>query len=109
MSRGPKTILELQRFYRKPDGRSSYKEVWTGVRRIKGTLVAFNAVERVWADKDTVYATHTFYCNSPIGLTITEKDRFVSFKKGGREFDIEFVDDVAERKRHLEIDLLEVT
>ncbi len=108
MSRGPKIMMELQRYRVKKDVQSGYEKVWTGMRRIKGTLLAFNAVERVGPDKKTVYATHTFYCNSPIALTISEKDRLKEVK-GARIFDIEFVDDVAERGRHLEIDLLEVT
>ncbi len=77
------------------------------MRRIKGTLLAFSAQERLGPDKKTVYATHTFYCDSPIALTISEKDRFREVK-GARLFDVKFVDDVAGRGRHLEIDLLEV-
>lgn len=97
--------MELQRYTRKRDSAGGFEKVWSGMRRIKGTLVAFSAAERLASDKDTVYATHTFYCNSPKGLTITEKHRFV---KRERKFDIEFVDDVVERGRHLEIDLLEI-
>ena len=106
MTIGPKVQLELQRISDSQDGMGGYDRKYYGVRNIRGTMVVLSASERVSADREAVYATHRFFCNFPVGLTISEDDRF---RKGERVFDIEFINNAAEQNRHLEIDLLEVT
>ena len=108
MTIGPKMQLELQRISEdsEEDGMGGTETRYYGVRNIRGTMVVLSASERVSADREAVYATHRFFCNFPVGLTISEDDRF---RKGERVFDIEFINNAAEQNRHLEIDLLEVT
>ena len=107
MSRGPKVTLELRRISAADDEMGGENWRWYGIRNIKGTLLGLSADERLGPDKVTVYVTHMFFCDDPGGLTITEKNQF---RWGIREFDIQFVNRIAERKnKHLEIGLLEVT
>ena len=74
---GKKTTLELRRWTKTSDGMGGYTEVWAGLRKIKGTLSAIRGDERLSSDKLTVIASHNFYIDFPIGLTITAKDIFI--------------------------------
>lgn len=103
---GPKTNLVLQKHTLVSDGMGGYTDTWQAKRKMKGVLISLPGRERFVAGKTEVFRTHKFMVDYPIGLTITEKDKFVL---GARKFDIKSVTDPAEQHRHLEIDLLEVT
>jgi len=107
--RGPKVELELQKYSDTTDSMGGYSRKWYGARKIKGVLTGLSMDERVGADKETVYATHRFFCSVPPALSISSKDRFVISKGGQRIFDIKTVNDPTGQGRGLEIELLEVT
>ena len=106
MVMGPKSTLTLQKYTEVPDGMGGSVWVHQSVRKIKGVLISLSGNERFITGKIEVYRTHQFMVDYPIGLTITEKDKFVL---GARKFDIQVVVDPVETHRNLEIDLLEVT
>ena len=74
---GKKTEMELRRKTEVSDGMGGITTSWAGLRKIKGTLSTIRGDERLSADKLTVIASHNFYIDFPIGLTITAKDIFV--------------------------------
>ena len=102
---GPKTTLVLQKYTLVDDGMGGTTETWQAKRKMKGVLISLSGNERFITGKIEVYRTHQFMVDYPIGLTITEKDKFVL---GARKFDIQVVVDPVETHRNLEIDLLEV-
>lgn len=106
MVMGPKSTLTLQKYTEVPDGMGGTVWVHQSVRKMKGVLLPLSGRERFVTGKTEVFRTHKFMVDYPIGLTITEKDKFTL---GARKFDIQSVTDPAEQHRHLEIDLLEVT
>jgi len=105
MSRGPKTTLTLQSSSETITA-TGLTATWSDVDTVKGNLRALKASERLSGEHQTVYATHRFTCRPVTDTTITEKYRFTY---GSRIFDIEFVDDLHEQGKELQIDLLEVT
>ena len=89
------------------DGAGSKTTTWEGKRRVSGTLVTLTGDERLSADKKTVIRTHNFYIDFPIGITITEKDKFYYRI---RSFEIEHVGNIgANRDKELKITLNEET
>lgn len=104
---GPKIQLELRRKNIVDDGAGSKTTTWEGKRRVSGTLIEINGDERLSADKLTVIRTHKFYIDFPVGITITEKDRFYY---GERIFKIEHIGNIgANRDKELKITLNEET
>ena len=106
MPPGPKTELVLQKYTLADDGMGGKTETWQSKRRMKGVLISLRGNERYVTGKTEVFRTHKFVVDFPIGITITEIDKFTL---GVRKFDIQVVVDAAEQHRHLECDLLEVT
>ena len=74
---GPKTTLTLER-YSTPvsDSQGGATVSWYSVRAITGTLVTVDEREREFAGRIAADATHVFYIDYPIGITIQDKDRF---------------------------------
>ena len=103
---GPKTELVLQHYTEVPDGMGGFELVYQSSRNVKGVLISLPGRERFVAGKTEVFRTHKFMLDYPIGITITEIDKFTL---GTRKFDIKSVTDPAEQHRHLELDLLEIT
>lgn len=103
---GPKTEMMLQKHTLAPDGQGGFLETWQAKRKMKGVLISLRGNERFITGKTEVYRTHKFVVDFPVGITITEKDRYAL---GARTFDIQVVSDPAETHRFLEVELLEVT
>lgn len=104
---GPKVELELRRKNTVDDGAGSKTTTWEGKRRITGTLVEITGDERLSADKLTVIRTHKFYIDFPVGIIITEEDRFYY---GERILKVEHVGNIgASRSKELKITLNEET
>lgn len=103
---GPKTELILQKFTLVKDDMGGYTETWQAKRKMKGILLSLSGRERFVTGKTEVFRTHKFVVDFPVGITVTEKDKYAL---GARTFDIQVVADPAEAHRHLEIDLKEIT
>ncbi len=103
---GPKTQLILQKYTEVKDDMGGYTFVFQSMRKMKGVLISLRGNEQFVTGKTEVFRTHKFVVTFPIGITITEKDRFTL---GIRKFDIQVIVDPAETHRFLEIELLEVT
>jgi len=103
---GPKTELVLQKHTLVSDGMGGYTDTWQAKRKMKGVLLSLSGRERFVTGKTEVFRTHKFVVDFPIGISVTEKDKFVL---GARTFDIQVVADPAETHRHLEMDLKEVS
>ncbi len=103
---GPKTEMVHQQFSEISDGMGGVTIVYTSKRKIKGVLTPLLGDERHITGKVEVFADYMFAIDFPLGLTITEKDRFIL---GIRKFDILLITDPAEQHRHLEIMLEEIT
>ena len=104
---GPKVQLELRRKNTTDDNAGSKTTTWEGKRRVSGTLVTLTGDERLSADKKTVIRTHNFYIDFPVGITITEEDKFCY---GIRTFEIEHIGNIgANRSKELKITLNEET
>ncbi len=103
---GPKTQLVLQQYTEVADGQGGFTFTYQAKRKIKGVLTPLLGNERMITGKETVFADYMFAMDYPLGLTITEKDRFIL---GIRKFDILLITDPAEQHRHLEIMLEEIT
>jgi len=88
---GAKTTMELRRWTGVSDGMGNDVFSWAGLRKIKGTLSTIRGDERLSSDKLTVIASHNFYIDFPIGLTITAKDIFI---KGTTEYKIIYVNNM---------------
>jgi len=102
---GPQTTMQLQRLTVTKDSDGSIIETWAALQNFTGGLHRSKGNERLGADRSIVYSTHVFYIDFPVGVTITEKDRFLY---GTRVFDIVIVRNPANMNHHLEIELLEV-
>lgn len=98
---GSKITMTLERYSDARDSVGGVTRSWTGKRFINGALQARRGNEIPRGSKPTVVSTHRFYCDTQIGITITEKDRL---KYGTRIFDIVFIDS---QVGHLELDLVE--
>lgn len=105
---GKKTTLILQRITDALDSMNAMDPTWEDKLKIKGLLTnaPFVGGEKMLYDKDTVVITHLFLCKKPIGLTITEKDRF---RFNGTHYDIKRIPEPGTYGHHLEILLLERT
>ncbi|GAG59618.1 unnamed protein product [marine sediment metagenome] len=102
---GKKVTMELRRWAETPDGMGGHTFTWAGLRKITDVLSTIRGNERLSADKKTVIASHYFYIDFPIGLTITEKDIFV---RGTTEYKIIYVSNVGHMQdKRLRITLLE--
>ncbi len=102
---GPKTTMSLQQYTEVSDGQGGFTFTYQAKRKIKGVLTPLLGNERMITGKEDVFADYMFAIDFPIGLTITEKDRFIL---KARKFDIVLVSDPAMVHRHLEIKLLEI-
>ena len=102
---GPKTTMTLQQFTEVADGQGGFIFVYRSVRKIKGVLTPLLGNERMITGKETVFADYMFAIDFPLGIIITEKDRFIL---KARIFDIVLVENPAQQDIHLEIKLLEV-
>jgi len=109
---GKKTTLVLQRVTETSDSLGGYTQTWADLRSISGVLTAgsststrFVGSEKMITGKPTVTDSLVFFCDVPIGITPTEKDRFVY---GSRTFDILFIYNPGNMNHHLEITLFEV-
>ncbi len=103
---GPKTEMVLQKFTEVADGQGGFTFTYQSVRKIKGVLTSLSGDERLITGKVEVFADYMFAIDYPLGLTITEKDRFIL---GIRKFDILLITDPAMVHRQLEIKLEEIT
>lgn len=105
--RGVKTEMVLQRPTETQDSQGANTKEWRDLRTIKGTLMIPRAIRKQGVadlyEKNTVVATHIFGIDYPIGVTITEDDRF---REGTNFYDILYVGNPASANRHLEIYLL---
>jgi head-tail adaptor len=109
---GPKTSLTLQRVTETSDGMGGMTQSWGNITTLTGVLTAggntstrFAGQEKLITGKLTVTSTLIFFCDVPVGITITEKDRFIL---GARIFDIIFVYNPGNMNHHLEISVFEV-
>ncbi len=98
--------MVLQKFTEVSDGMGGFVFVHQSVRKMKGVLTSLTGDERLITGKVEVFADYMFAIDYPLGLTITEKDRFIL---GIRKFDILLITDPAEQHRQLEIKLEEIT
>ena len=104
---GPKVTLQLRRKTEISDGMGGAILVWSGLRKIKGTLSTISGDERLSADKLTVIQTQNFYIDYPIGITLTEEDELYW---GQRRFKILFINSIgANQNLRLKITLKEET
>jgi len=88
---GKKTTLELRRWTGVSDGMGNEIFSWAGLRKITGVLSTIRGDERLSSDKLTVIASHNFYIDFPIGLTITAKDIFI---KGTTTYKIIYINNM---------------
>jgi len=102
---GAKTQLVLQQYTEVSDGMGGVTETWQAKRKIKGVLTPLLGNERMITGKEEVFADYRFTMDYPLGLTITEKDRFIL---KARKFEIILVVNPAQQDIHLEIKLLEI-
>jgi len=106
MTIGPKTTLTLER-YATPtsDGQGGATVAWYSVRDITGSLLTVNARELYYAGKVSTESTNIFYIDNPVGLTLSNKDRF---RKLTRVFEIEEIKDPTQQCRWLRVFLKEI-
>lgn len=109
---GPQTNMILQRVTETSDSLGGVSQSWINLRVISGVLTAggntsarFVGAEKMMRDRPTATSMLVFFCDMPVGITITEKDRLVL---GSRVFDIEAVYNPGNMNHHLEITLFEV-
>lgn len=88
---GKKVTMELRRKTETDDGMGGKIITWASLRKIIDVLSTIRGDERLSADKLTVIASHYFYIDFPIGLTITEKDIFV---RGTTEYKIIYINNM---------------
>ena len=103
---GPKVTLTLKKYTEVSDGLGGFTIVYQSYRKISGVLIGLSGDERHITGKTEAFASHKFIIDYPLGLTITEKDKFVL---KARKFDISLVSNPGEQNRHLEIMLEEIT
>lgn len=102
---GPKAEMVLQQYTEVSDNMGGYTVVYESKRKINGVLLPLTGDERMITGKTEVFADCRFMIDYPIGLTITEKDRFTL---KARKFGISLIIDPAEQHRQLEIMLEEI-
>jgi hypothetical protein len=73
---GKKTTLVLQRFTNTADGLGGFSDTWEDKRSISGVLTPMSGNKQILYDRLGVVADQTFFVDIPVGLTITEHDRF---------------------------------
>ena len=96
---GAKVEMELRRKTKTSDGMGGDTLKWTGLRKFKGVMTPLSSLkEREFKvnDKLTVIATHYFFIDYPIGLTITEKDILILENK---TYEIIYVEDISLMKK----------
>lgn len=104
---GTKVSVQIHRQTATSDGMGGQTTVWYGLKKIKGTLIAFKARERFVNDSTKVSSTHYFQCDFPKDVVITEKDRVFDMKTGDL-YQINFVDNLANRDVTLSLELKKV-
>ena len=102
---GPKTTMSLQQYTEVADGQGGFTFTYQAKRKIKGVLTPLLGNERMITGKETVFADYMFAIDYPLGIEITEKDRFIL---KARIFDIVIIENPAQQDIHLEIKLLEI-
>jgi head-tail adaptor len=105
---GKKTILVLSEATETTGTQAEVIKAWTDLEYVKGQLTPTSGNERFVDGKWRVFANYTFYPETPIKNTITEKMIF-RLPAQQREFDIQGVDNLVEQGIFLKIDLLERT
>jgi len=101
---GKKKELTLQRLTATTNPIGGQTFSWQSIRRIKGALIPLPAREQMMTGKEDVVADYKFCIDYPIGITITEKDRFVL---GTRTFEVVFCLNPAENDVFLVLGLKE--
>lgn len=92
---GYKVEVEIRRKTEVSDGVGGMIVTWQGLRILKGVMTPVASLrerEIIINDKLTVVATHYFFMNYPIGLTITEEDILVL---GDKIYEIIYVEDIS--------------
>jgi len=92
---GAKVEVELRRKTKTSDGYGGNTLTWAGLRTLKGVMTPLSSLqEREFKvnDKLTVTATHYFFIDYPIGVTITEEDILVL---NDRIYEIIYVEDIS--------------
>ena len=92
---GYKVEIEIRRKTEVSDGVGGMIVTWQGLRILKGVMTPVASLrerEIIINDKLTVVATHYFFMNYPIGLTITEEDILVLENK---TYEIIYVEDIS--------------
>lgn len=103
---GKKKTLILLQYSDTADDMGGSTRTWLEKRRIEGVFTNLSSSEKFYLnDKKTVFANYKFHIDYPIGITITEKDRF---KLDTRLFEIVGIDDPGEQNIVLSFTLLEV-
>ncbi len=95
----PQTLAETS------DSQGGVTSVWTDGTAFRGRLSSLPAVERMSADKLTVYASHKLFCDYI--STLTEDDR-IRNSDSTRYFQIKGIVNPSNSNHHLEILLLEL-
>lgn len=96
---GAKVEMELRRKTKTSDGMGGDTLEWAGLRELRGVMTPLSSLkEREFKvnDKLTVIATHYFFIDYPIGLTITEKDILILENK---TYEIIYVEDISLMKK----------
>ena len=94
----------LEQYTESSSGTGAVSKTYQGVRKITGVLTSmrYKNPESIEWDRNVKRVTHTFRMDFPIGITITEKDRF---NKGTQIYKIESVTDPGLQNRYLFIEL----
>ena len=96
---GTKTEVELRRKTKTGDNMGGNTLTWRGIRFLKGVMTPLSSLrEREFKvnDKLTIIATHYFFIDYPIGLTITEEDVLILDNK---TYEILYVEDISLMKK----------
>ena len=91
---------KIERYGETGGGFGGPSQVWNTHLEIDGCLRPLSGDTRISADKETLFATHRFYCDV---ADIKETDRYVD--PDGEVYRIKFVADVMNMGNHLQIDL----
>ena len=104
---GRKVRLQIHRQTTSSDGMGGETVVWYGVKTLIGTLIAFKMKERFLDDSTKVMSTHFFHCDYPHDITVTEEDRGFCMENDNL-YQINFVDNIAEKNITLSLELQKV-
>lgn len=102
MSVGRKTTLSFEQYTMGQSATKAPSKTWSGKRDIEGVLTTLSMNERLAWGKESVFATHRFRIAFPVGINITEKDRFI---KGTQIYNILAVNDPDGQEKQLIIEL----